>query len=306
MYFRTDVEALVEDIRKAEPLITQSRKDQVVHLILRLQEKLGQVDHKFYLFKVLRAHILPLTNVAFNKSGSCFITGSYDRTCKLWDTATGEELRSLEGHRNVVYAIAFNNPYGYVTFQNPKYTCHIFLIICIEFYFGFLFCLIDKIATGSFDKTCKLWSVDTGKCHRAEISSAQFNWDCTLIITGSMDKTCMLWNALTGKRVATLTGHDDEVLDVCFDYTGQRIASASADGSNFYPKSGKAGRLNCSQNHRFIQRSIYLPLASSVCHIKFACKQTHKINSQHTMHVNIDFFIKKRATFTQNQAKQAD
>lgn len=53
MYFRTDVEALVEDIRKAEPLITQSQKNQVVHLILRLQEKLGQqLDHKFYLFKV--------------------------------------------------------------------------------------------------------------------------------------------------------------------------------------------------------------------------------------------------------------
>ena len=41
-----------------------------------------------------------------------FITGSYDRTCKLWDTASGEELHTLEGHRNVVYAIAFNNPYG--------------------------------------------------------------------------------------------------------------------------------------------------------------------------------------------------
>jgi len=25
---------------------------------------------------------------------------------------TGEELLTLEGHRNVVYAIAFNNPYG--------------------------------------------------------------------------------------------------------------------------------------------------------------------------------------------------
>ena len=43
-----------------------------------------------------------------------FITGSYDRTCKIWDTASGEELHTLEGHRNVVYAIAFNNPYGYV------------------------------------------------------------------------------------------------------------------------------------------------------------------------------------------------
>lgn len=41
-----------------------------------------------------------------------FITGSYDRTCKVWDTASGEELRTLEGHRNVVYTIAFNNPYG--------------------------------------------------------------------------------------------------------------------------------------------------------------------------------------------------
>ena len=41
-----------------------------------------------------------------------FITGSYDRTCKVWDTASGEELHTLEGHRNVVYAIAFNNPFG--------------------------------------------------------------------------------------------------------------------------------------------------------------------------------------------------
>lgn len=112
---------------------------------LELQQKLGQFREKdFHLFKVLRAHILPLTNVAFNKSGSwyvlqlkvllytlsfppfplspplplpsplSFITGSYDRTCKVWDTNAGEELFTLEGHRNVVYAIAFNNPYGSV------------------------------------------------------------------------------------------------------------------------------------------------------------------------------------------------
>lgn len=43
-----------------------------------------------------------------------FITGSYDRTCKIWDTLSGEELHTLEGHRNVVYAIGFNNPYGLV------------------------------------------------------------------------------------------------------------------------------------------------------------------------------------------------
>ncbi|KAM5155910.1 dynein assembly factor with WD repeat domains 1 isoform 3-T3 [Callospermophilus lateralis] len=185
--FSTDVSALVEEIKRAEPLITASRTEQVSLLVQRLQEKLREnSNHSFYLFKVLRAHILPLTNVALNKSGSCFITGSYDRTCKLWDTASGEELHTLEGHRNVVYAIAFNNPYGKV------------------------FTLIG---------------------HCAEISSALFSWDCSLILTGSMDKTCMLWDATSGKCVATLTGHDDEILDSCFDYTGKLIATASADGT---------------------------------------------------------------------------
>ena len=90
----------------------------------------------FYLYKILRAHILPLTNCEFNKAGDkcvaafervlgttedtllhaadlCrFITGSYDRTCRVWETSTGRELAVLEGHSNVVYAIAFNNPFG--------------------------------------------------------------------------------------------------------------------------------------------------------------------------------------------------
>jgi len=40
-------------------------------------------------------------------------------------------------------------------------------------------CGSDKIATSSFDKTCRLWSADTGKCyyvfrgHTAEVVSSQ-------------------------------------------------------------------------------------------------------------------------------------
>jgi WD40 repeat protein len=83
------------------------------HPFSELIEKLeSNESSSFYLFKILRAHILPLTNCAFNKSGDKFITGSYDRTCKVWNTLTGDEILTLEGHRNVVYAIAFNNPYG--------------------------------------------------------------------------------------------------------------------------------------------------------------------------------------------------
>ena len=39
--------------------------------------------------------------------------------------------------------------------------------------------------------------------HRAEISSAQFNWDCSLIATGSMDKTVKLWDTASGLRHAS-------------------------------------------------------------------------------------------------------
>lgn len=49
----TDVTALVEEIQKGEPLITASCLEHVVHLVQRLQDKLGEKqNHKFSLFKV--------------------------------------------------------------------------------------------------------------------------------------------------------------------------------------------------------------------------------------------------------------
>ena len=40
--------------------------------------------------------------------------------------------------------------------------------------------------------------------HKAEISSAQFNWDCSLVATGSMDKTCKLWDVGSGQALFLL------------------------------------------------------------------------------------------------------
>ncbi|KAF4712814.1 U4 u6 small nuclear ribonucleoprotein, partial [Perkinsus olseni] len=77
----SDVDALVDQIILEEPLLSDSKKDVVRKMIYKLMDKLDghNRSRKFYLYKILRAHILPLTNCAFNKSGSKFITGSYDR-----------------------------------------------------------------------------------------------------------------------------------------------------------------------------------------------------------------------------------
>ena len=44
---------------------------------------------------MIKAHKLPLTNCAINKNGDKMITGSYDRTCKIWDTFYGKEIHTL-------------------------------------------------------------------------------------------------------------------------------------------------------------------------------------------------------------------
>ena len=101
--YSTEVDRLIDHILLEEPLISASRKPQLKKLIESkrgplcvdmcvpelIEKQQENQQQKFALFKVLRAHLLPLTNCAFNKNGDRFITGSYDRTCKVWDTNTG-------------------------------------------------------------------------------------------------------------------------------------------------------------------------------------------------------------------------
>ncbi len=49
-------------------------------------------------------------------------------------------------------------------------------------------------------------------------------------MTGSIDRTCKLWDTTSGKCIDTFRGHNDEVLDACFNSTGNRLATAGADG----------------------------------------------------------------------------
>ena len=57
-----------------------------------------------------------------------------------------------------------------------------------------------------------------------------FSPDGTRIASGSADKTVRLWDAATGQPVGQpLTGHTDAVSSVAFSPDGTRIASGSDD-----------------------------------------------------------------------------
>ena len=87
----TDLDVLVDDVVASEQLISEKRKPQLKALLEKVcgtvpcsdgvwcghnsgfsQLQAKQLEHDgqdFYLYKILRAHILPLTNCAFNKAG---------------------------------------------------------------------------------------------------------------------------------------------------------------------------------------------------------------------------------------------
>ncbi|NXR18629.1 DAW1 factor, partial [Cinclus mexicanus] len=93
----------------------------------------------------------------------------------------------------------------------------------------------DRIITGSFDHTVAVWDVGTGREQNLLIKKpANNSATAKYVLCKAAMQCCLcvqLWNAVTGTHIATLAGHSKEVLDVCFDYAGQRIATASADGS---------------------------------------------------------------------------
>ena len=113
-------------------------------------------------------HESEVRSVAFSPDGKRIITGSNDRTSKVWDAETGKDTLTLKGHTSTVYSVAFS-PDG------------------------------KKILTGSYDKTAKVWDAETGKetltlkGHTDGVTSVAFSPDGKRIITKYGDKTTKVW-----------------------------------------------------------------------------------------------------------------
>lgn len=112
------------------------------------------------------------------------ITGSYDRTARVWNLATGEEVRVMRGHERAIR--------------------------CLQFDQMFLF-------TGSMDGIVKVWNwragecIRTFECHTDSVITLHYNG--YLLATGSADSTIQVFNFRTSKKFH-LRGHEDWVNSV--------------------------------------------------------------------------------------------
>ena len=130
------------------------------------------------------------------------ITGSYDRTARVWNLETGRELHCLTGHTRAVRALQFDEA---------------------------------KLITGSMDHTMKLWDWRTGTCLRTLEGHTEgvvcLNFDKNILASGSVDTTVKVWNFRTG-GCFTLRGHRDWVNSVQLWDAGVTARAAFRTSSN--------------------------------------------------------------------------
>ncbi len=153
--------------------------------------------------RVLMGHDKPISQANLSPDGQLIVTASDDKTARLWDVNTGQEVVQLIGHEDEVWDAQFS-PKG------------------------------ERIVTASKDNTARLWRVNGFaisilKGHQKAVYHAEFSPDGELVVTASKDKTARLWDAKTGQPVAVLEGHQHAVRYATFSPDGQFVVTASFD-----------------------------------------------------------------------------
>jgi WD40 repeat protein len=182
--------------------------------------------------------------------GTRLATASEDKTAKVWDAATGEELITLSGHANAVWDVAFSPDGTRLATASPDRTAKVWdaatgeELITLSGHtnrvIGVAFSPLDGgrfLATASLDRTAKVWDVSAGQelltlsGHTAAVNSVAFSPDGTHLATASSDGTVKVWDAASGQELLTLFGHIAAVNSVAFSPDGTHLATASSDGT---------------------------------------------------------------------------
>ncbi|KAJ2356963.1 U3 small nucleolar RNA-associated protein [Coemansia sp. RSA 2618] len=172
-----------------------------------------------------QAHDKDINSIRIAPGNRIFVTGSQDKTAKVWDTDTGKPLGTLQGHRRGVWNIAISPTDRVIATASSDrmiklwslsdFAClktfegHTNSVLCVEFVAGGQ----QLISTGS-DGLIKLWNIKDGECvltldeHEGKIWTLAMQRSEAFMATGGTDSVIHIWKDTTQEEVDRL--HQEE------------------------------------------------------------------------------------------------
>jgi WD40 repeat protein len=156
--------------------------------------------------RTIAAHADWVRCLSFTPDSTQLISGSFDKTIKLWQLDTGVAIQTLtDDRRKGVFALAVS-PDG------------------------------KLLASGSWDERIELWNLETGTLlqqlthHQASVRSLAISPDSKTLISGSFDRTIVLWSLPDGKVIKTLTD-PEPIAAIALSADGKFIVSTGDNGT---------------------------------------------------------------------------
>jgi U3 small nucleolar RNA-associated protein 13 len=170
-----------------------------------------------------KAHDKDINAIDIDPSGALFASASQDRTVKIYSATEGEAIGVLRGHRRGVWTVKFAPKDSQIPSSSNK----------------------GLIATGSGDKTVKIWSLADYSClltlEGHSNSILKLAWlphrpvDARdkrgpQVASAAGDGLVKIWDTGSGETMSTLDNHTDRVWALVAHPTTGALVSGGGDG----------------------------------------------------------------------------
>ncbi|MFP6753352.1 MAG: hypothetical protein VB855_16845, partial [Pirellulaceae bacterium] len=237
--------------------VAYSLDGSMVAMGLPIQERPGILIRDLQSGKVLYellGHQAPVTAIAFQGNGARLVSGSTDKTMRVWDLKDTKfaQLASFE-HSGPLTAVAINKDGSQVFGASSDNGIHQWSLDegsetrVLAGHSAAISSLVmseNVLVSAAADSTIRSWNTTDGAAagninNTAAVTSLAVSLDGTTVAAGSADNMVRIWTRASGAAVVTLTGHPAPVTSVRFDATGKQLISVAATGIRVWETSGQ-------------------------------------------------------------------